>query len=166
VRQPSDYSIEAAEVLRSLGGTPVVIGALAALRYRTDSRLTTDADLLVQPVADIRRAFEERGFTVTEMREPGGEPYAYFVRGNSERIDILIAETGYQREALARSTDGYLTVEDVIVHKLLAWRPRDVDDVRSILAGDPHLDIGYVERWAREWEVLDRWEEAKTWASR
>lgn len=52
------------------------------------------------------------------------------------RADIVIASTEYQRIAVARAVDHVLTVEDVLIHKLIAWRPRDQDDVRSILSTD------------------------------
>src|SRR6266542_2457824 len=42
------------------------------------------------------------------------------VRGKGDRIDILFPETEYQELALTRSVEHVLTVEDVIVHKLIA----------------------------------------------
>ncbi len=53
-----------------------------------------------------------------------------------------------------------LTVEDVIVHKLIAWRSKDRDDIASILSPPPSLDVDYIVRWANEWEVTDRWIDA------
>ena len=52
-------------------------------------------------------------------------------------------------------------VEDVLIHKLLAWRPRDRDDVRSILSVGHALDERYIERWADDWQVIDRWRAAQ-----
>ena len=49
------------------------------------------------------------------------------------------------------------TVDDVIIHKLIAGRPRDIDDIRSILSTHIALDESYVEDKAGQWEVLDRW---------
>ena len=50
-----------------------------------------------------------------------------------------------------------LTVEDVIVHKLLADRARDRDDIASILATGRSFDEDYVRRWAAVWGVGERW---------
>jgi hypothetical protein len=50
------------------------------------------------------------------------------------------------------------TVEDVIIHKLIAGRPRDLDDIRSILSTDRELDESYILENARQWDVIDRWE--------
>jgi len=72
-------------------------------------------------------------------------------------LDVLLAETDYQRTAMRRAQRGVLTVEDVIVHKLIAGRPRDIDDIRSILHTGIAFDRDYVERNARDWGVFDRW---------
>ena len=82
--------------------------------------------------------------------------------------DLLIAGTRYQREAIRRAlvrpevVPGAgivptLTVEDVIVHKLIAGRYRDLADVEEILASETPIQEGYIEEWAGFWEVLDRW---------
>jgi hypothetical protein len=73
----------------------------------------------------------------------------------------MLASTAYHREALARAEDGSLAVEDVIIAKLIAWRPRDRDDIREILATDPDLDHGYIDEWCVAWEVVDRWTESR-----
>ena len=50
--------------------------------------------------------------------------------------------------------------EAAIVYKLLAQRPRDLDDVEGIFAarvsaGDA-LDWAFLDRWADEWGIADR----------
>ena len=83
-------------------------------------------------------------------------------------VDLLIAGTRYQREALRRARGDVesvpeagdvpvLTVEDVIVHKLIAGRYRDLADIEEILESKPTLQEAYIERWAEFWEVLDCW---------
>lgn len=159
--EPWDYWTRYRDQLADLGTDPVLIGALAAGQYRLDPRATTDVDFLVRSLTGVPEHFEAQGYDVRVMTEPGEtEPYVVFIRGEGVAVDALRAETEYQRVAMDRAVDGVLTVEDVIVHKLLAWRPRDQDDVASILAAGHPLDIGYIERWAEEWDVLDRWRAA------
>jgi len=147
--------------LGDLGIETVLIGALAAARYRLSPRETVDVDLLARSLGGLVEAMRDEGYSVTSMAEPGGDPYVVFIRGTAVPVDVLLAETDYQLEAMDRSIDGTLTVEDVIVHKLLAWRPRDRDDIASILAAGHRLDEGYIEQWAAAWGVSDRWETAK-----
>lgn len=52
------------------------------------------------------------------------------------------------------------TMEDLLVYKLIADRPRDREDVaamlRTQLRAGARIDWAYVERWARFWEISDR----------
>jgi hypothetical protein len=159
VRAPSDWSAEIARLLDRAEVEWTVIGALAADQYRLQPRTTTDADFLARRSPALREALESSGYSVQAMHDPDGEPYAYFVRGDDMKADVLVAETAYQEEAIIRSRGTFLTIEDVLVHKLIAWRAKDQDDIRSILQAGHGYDGSYVERWAAEWGVLDRWAE-------
>ncbi len=159
--EPSDYWMEFRDRLAALGSDPVLIGALAAALYRREPRHTTDVDFLVRSLDGIPEKMRADGYDVRAMAEPGGRPYVVFIRGHGVKVDALLAETPYQLEALDRAVDGVITVEDVIVHKLLAWRPRDQDDIASILATRPAVDQDYITRWSSVWEVTERWEYAK-----
>ena len=85
--------------------------------------------------------------------------------------DLLLAKTPYQVVAVqrARLLDAialgfplpYLSPEDVIVHKLLAYRFRDRDDIESLMKAGVALDEEYVRRWCAEWEISERWEEVR-----
>lgn len=164
MHEPSDYWAEFAGRLRALGVEVALIGALAAMQYRDKPRATTDVDFLARDFdATVIDAFRADGYDVRAMAEPGGDPYVFFLRGHSHRVDVLKAETPFQHSALDRAIDGVITAEDVLVFKLLAWRPRDQSDVRSILAAGHRLDVEYIAGWADEWEVADRWAEAQAW---
>ena len=160
VREPSDSARTAAEILDGLGARWAYVGAFAALRYRDTPRLTTDVDILVTPVEGMTDAFERAGYEVTVVADEGEPPHLVLVRGRGDQIDLMLPAVAYQRVALDRAIDHVITAEDVIVHKLIAWRPRDRNDVLSILDAGRPLDEAYIRHWAQEWEVLDRWEEA------
>ncbi len=151
-----------AEVLDRLGIQWALIGALAALRYRLRPRLTTDLDLLVASSVGVSSAFRDEGFHVREVSDPGEPPHLILVRGRDIVADLMVANVDYQRTALQRAVDHVITAEDVIVHKLIAWRPRDRDDVLSILRAQTSIDEEYVSYWANEWGVADHWEEARS----
>ncbi|CAN5537064.1 hypothetical protein BH23ACT3_BH23ACT3_23090 [soil metagenome] len=152
-----DYFDRFRERLAHVGAETVVIGALAALRYRNEPRATTDVDFLVTSLDGVADALVDAGCRVRTVTDDDGAPYVVFARGDGVQVDALLAETEYQLVAHRRAVDGFLTVEDVIVHKLIAWRPRDRDDIESILSVGHDLDVAYIERWADTWDVTDRW---------
>ena len=151
-----------AELLDDLGLPWVLAGALAADRYRAGPRYTADLDLLVTWDERLPEAATELGHHVRAMADPGSPPHLLRLASPTERIDLIIAVVEYQRLAIDRGLpDHVLTVEDVIIHKLIAWRLKDRDDIASILSAGPDLDETYIDEWARAWEVADRWAEAR-----
>lgn len=72
MREPSDYVDEFRELLSDLGAAPVVIGALAAGRYRIDPRLTVDVDFLVSSLEGVAAAMREKGYDVRVLRRGVG----------------------------------------------------------------------------------------------
>lgn len=158
----SECSSAAEATLETLGIRWALIGALAAVKYRVAPRDTTDVDFLVEPDERLPGALQDQGFDVTAQRDTDGS--VHFIRGRLVGVsaEFLVAATEYQFVALARAVDHVISAEDVIVHKLIAWRPRDRDDIASILANaDVSLDGAYIEEWATRWEILDRWGEAR-----
>jgi hypothetical protein len=145
-----------------------LFGAVAANRYRREVRLTGDVDLLLadhgENLAALERSLAATGWT-TRRATPDGS----VLRLRHPRFgaaDLVLAETEYQRVALGRAraeidAEGgvvrYLAPEDVIIHKLIAARPRDLDDIENILDAAPELDAAYLEGWVEAWEVVELW---------
>ena len=71
------------------------------------------------------------------------------------RVDLIFSFTPYEQEALRRvrrihvgaAQVCFASVEDVIIAMIVAGRPRDLEDVRSILLKNPGLDEAWVLRW-------------------
>lgn len=75
------------------------------------------------------------------------------------RTDFIFSTTSYERQAIARAVKvelagarvPFASAEDLILHKLFAGRPRDIEDVRGVLRRKGHaLDWDYLLRWADE----------------
>ncbi len=148
-------------LLEQLHASWTLIGAVAAASYRAAQRPTADVDYLVIWDQRLVPGLIDAGFDV-RVFEDKGEPHLIRAQRSDGRVDLVMATTEYQRIAVERAIDHVLTVEDVFVHKLIAWRPRDQDDISSILSTRLAFDEEYVERWAREWGVEDRWREARS----
>lgn len=146
-----------AELLAGIGLDPVLIGAHAANIYRATPRFTTDVDFLTTGLDGVEELAAREGLEVRFMADAGEPPHAAFLRGHDVRVDILAALTDYQLTVIERAVDGVATVEDVIIHKLIAWRSRDRDDIDQILIAEPTLDDAYLNGWVEAWQVADRW---------
>lgn len=76
------------------------------------------------------------------------------------RIDFIFSRSPYEAQAMKRVNKMsvgkvqvcYASPEDLIIHKMIAARPRDLEDVRNILLKGPDLDEGYLKHWLKEFE--------------
>lgn len=157
------------ELLDRLNLPWTVTGDHAADAYRDEIRHTSDVDILVSlgtaSMQDVLRELVLEGWELVRSVEDD-----WMVRIHHPEhglADIIAAGLDYQEIALSRShhvrqEDGFvvnfMTVEDIIIHKLIANRHKDDSDVMSILATKPALDADYLDRWLAEWEVRDRYE--------
>jgi len=75
------------------------------------------------------------------------------------RVDVVFARLPYEEHALARATIVKLgkqqfrvcTAEDLVVHKIISERPRDLEDVRHIIVRQrDNLDRDYLDPLVRE----------------
>lgn len=73
------------------------------------------------------------------------------------RVDFIFSTTQYERQAIERANRvevgnaevPFATVEDLILHKLFAGRPRDIEDIVGVVRRKgADIDWGYVEHWA------------------
>jgi hypothetical protein len=157
---------EVGALLDGLGIRWAVFGALAANVYRAETRFTQDLDLLLHDpaagISSIEAALRAAGWEVRRAIPDGTMLRAR--HPDHGDVDLIVAETAYQVEALSRARvetleDGkrvrVLAVEDIVLHKLIAGRARDLADIESILDALPAVDEAYLDRWAAEWDVID-----------
>jgi len=160
------------ECFHRLGIEWCVAGAVAANAYRAP-RATTDLDLVVQiratSVTTVITALEDAGWQV--LRRSPDTDYPDIMRLRHPTFfptDLLLAKIPYQQEALQRARASasaagsfrVLSPEDVVIHKLIAYRHRDRADLHEILRSRTPLDRQYVERWCEFWDIMDRWQES------
>jgi hypothetical protein len=156
-QDPSAWLASIAEIFDELDVAWTLVGALAANQYRATPRFTTDLDALVDHDDRLVDRLRGAGFDVVVVADDGERPHLLRCHRGAESIDILLPAVDYQRTALRRAREHVLSPEDVIIHKLIAWRLRDRDDIRSILEAGVVLDREYLAEWIEAWDVGDRW---------
>ena len=81
------------------------------------------------------------------------------------RVDFIFSFSPYEKQALKRARDvffgktpiKYASLEDLVIHKIIAGRPRDIEDVESILLKNPEYDSRYIDKWLAEFDAaLDK----------
>ena len=76
------------------------------------------------------------------------------------RIDFIFSYSPYERQAIERAKDvkfgevyvKFASLEDVVIHKVIAGRARDIEDVKSILLKNPHYDAKYITKWLKSFD--------------
>ncbi len=145
----------------------MVIGGQAVLLYG-EPRLTRDIDItlgigaeglgkLKKTIAIIslksliekEKEFVDRNMVLPTMDMKSGI-----------RVDFIFSFSPYERQAIERGKDiklgrslvRFSSLEDLVIHKVIAGRPRDLEDVKSVLLKNPGYDSVYIEKWLKEFD--------------
>ena len=156
-----------AQVLEASSVPYMVIGGQAVLLYG-EPRLTRDIDITLgvgpEHASDMLAVAEASGLRVLV------ENVNDFVRqtlilpcqqaATGIRVDFIFSFSPYEQQALQRARIvemgqarvRFASLEDLIIHKIFAGRPRDLEDVRIILLKNKSLDVDYIREWLAEFE--------------
>lgn len=157
---PADLIAALAQALDAVGARWYLFGAQAVLIWGRP-RLTADVDVTVRLDPEEPRALvsalEEHGFrlgvaaTDEFVRRTRVLPFVF--EGSGLPVDVVLAGPGLEELFLSRAVPvliGSLTVpvispEDLVVTKVLAGRPKDLEDVHGILLERlARLDLGVI----------------------
>ncbi len=159
-----------AGIAQALGrrGLPyMIVGGQAVLLYG-EPRLTRDIDvtlgvatehlgellavleeLCLRPIPEDAGWFVERTMVLPASHEATGV-----------RVDFIFSFTSYELNAIGRARKvrvldqevHFASPEDLIIHKIFAGRPRDLEDVRAIVLKNPGLDFAYIKTWLKDFD--------------
>jgi len=76
------------------------------------------------------------------------------------RVDFIFSSSVYEAQAIRRAVDvtvgtamvKFASLEDVVIHKIIAGRARDLEDVKTILLKNPDYDARYIEEWLKQFD--------------
>jgi predicted nucleotidyltransferase len=145
----------------------MVIGGQAVLLYG-EPRLTRDIDItlgmgvdgldrvkkIVQIVGLKSLVQKEKEFVERNMVLPTID------NKSGIRVDFIFSFSPYEKQAIERAKNiklgksivRFASLEDVVIHKVIAGRARDLEDVKTILLKNPKYDRVYIEKWLKEFD--------------
>ena len=145
----------------------MIIGGQAVLLYGMP-RMTKDIDISlgvsIDELESVLKAVKDIDLDVIpeDFRAFAQKTFVLPTRDGSTaiRVDFIFSFTPYGRQAIERAKPIYFqdapvmfaSVEDVIIHKGFAGRPRDLEDVYSIIVKNPGFDRDYTRKWLREFD--------------
>lgn len=121
------------------------------------SRPTPDFEALIAAVARSILPEDPEGFVRDTFVLPAVQPETGI------RVDLVFSTTGYESQAIGRAVRvgvggrdvPFATAEDLLLHKLFAARPRDLEDAAGVVRRKgEEIDWAYVERWAAEFATI------------
>jgi predicted nucleotidyltransferase len=148
----------------------MIIGGQAVLLYGTP-RLTRDIDITLGIDTD-KFCLIEKICKVLKLKMLPQDPEQFAKETkvlpaeetNSRiRVDFIFSFTPYERQAMKKtkkaSLGGYpvkfAACEDVIIHKMLAGRAIDEEDVKNILLKNKtSINFKYIKKWLSEFNRL------------
>jgi hypothetical protein len=145
----------------------MVIGGQAVLLYG-EPRLTRDIDVTlgigVDELARIKEVLPAMGLKILVKKDQEFVKRTMVLptkeKESDIRVDFIFSFSPYGRQAIGRARDvkigrtttKFASLEDVVIHKVISGRPRDLEDIRSILVKNPKYDSDYISGWLKQFD--------------
>jgi hypothetical protein len=148
-----------------IGGQAVLLHGEPRLTRDIDLTLGCDASELDRVLSTTAKAGLQPAVTQIEGFVRKTNVLPLMDRSSSIRVDMIFSFTPYEAEAIQRAiavslggeTVHFATAEDLIIHKLVAGRPRDLEDVRGVLLRRHAIDEEYLLKWLPTFhEIVNR----------
>jgi hypothetical protein len=145
----------------------MIIGGQALLIYG-EPRLTKDIDVTlgvgVEELPRVKIPVENLGFRLLS-----DDPEDFVKKtmvlpcideSSGIRVDFIFSFSAYEKQAIekARSVKlggtpvKFAALEDLVIHKVIAGRARDIEDIKSILIKNHRYNKKYIVEWLGEFD--------------
>jgi len=146
-----------------------ILGGLA-VQYWGEPRTTRDVDIVAMVQPQYLGKFLEKAVNRFTPRIKNAITFAKKSRvlllkaTNDCPIDLSLGIPGYEESVIQRAIIvcfpnvrplRLISAEDLIIHKCVAGRPRDLEDVECILIRQKgKVNVRYIKRWLKEFAPL------------
>lgn len=170
--EPFRSAIEAIQrLLAKFDNRGVVIGGIA-VGLLGKPRFTEDVDaMFLLSTEDIGKFLEAAKTEDVQPRIPDAEAFARKSRvlllrhlPSKINIDISLGVLPFEEEMVDRGSVKSTptlsvrlpTPEDLIIMKAVAHRPKDLEDIRTIIDKHPQLDVDRIRKWTKSFaDILE-----------
>ena len=143
----------------------MVIGGQAVLLYG-EPRLTKDIDITlgvgVSKLNEINSIVEKLNLKilVDEKFVKNTMVLLAIDEKTGIRVDFIFSFSLYEKQAIKKAPDikfgstvvKFASLEDLVIHKIIAGRAIDIEDIRSIILKNPDYDTKYIKRWLQKFD--------------
>jgi hypothetical protein len=160
----------------------LVIGGVA-VSVMGKPRFTADVDaILILSIDDLPRlidAAQQEGLVprLSDAKDFARQHRMLLLRHEASdvNVDISLGMLPFEEEAVARGSVHELgtvsirlpTVEDLVIFKAVAHRPKDLLDIQTLIEIHPDLDRKRIKHWVREFakafEMPEMWDDIADW---
>lgn len=170
--EPFRATIESLQrLLHKFDDRGVIIGGIA-VGFLGKPRFTSDVDaMFLLSTQDIAKFLEAASAENIHPRIQNAEEFARKNRilllkhvPTETDIDVSLGILPFEEEMVERgSTKSFAnlsirlpTPEDLVIMKAIAHRPKDLEDIRTIVEIYPNLDVERIKQWVKDFgEVLE-----------
>lgn len=147
----------------------MIIGGQAVLIYG-EPRLTKDIDITIdigiEGYEKIKDIIERLNLKIIPKN-----PYEFLKdtmvlpvidEKTGLRIDFIFSFSEYEKQAMKRVNKvkiddeyiNYASIEDLIIHKMISGRERDLEDIKIIMLKNKNIDEKYILKYLKEFEKI------------
>ncbi len=161
--------VKVARELDSLSVPYMVIGGQAVLLYG-EPRITRDIDVTlgidIDEVDKIKQVIRNLQLRILPkqaddfVKDTRALPVVE--ESSGVRVDFVFSFIAFERQAIQRAIKvkvggypvSYVSLEDILIYKLVSGRAIDIEDVKNILRKNPVYDRDYVLKWLHDFEEI------------
>ncbi len=144
----------------------MVIGGQAVLLYG-EPRLTKDIDITlgigIEGLKEVNNIIIQKLNLKTLVDENFVQNTMVLLAIDEKtgiRVDFIFSFSLYEKQAIKRAPDikfgstvvKFASLEDLIIHKIIAGRAIDIEDIRSIILKNPDYNTKYIKRWLQKFD--------------